>query len=49
MNTPQNQREEALLNAGIISKEQMDKAKETQKTENIPLEMPLLASAIHIS
>ncbi|MCC6324571.1 MAG: pilus assembly protein PilB [Candidatus Brocadia sp.] len=43
MNTPQNQREEALLNAGIISKEQMDKAKETQKTENIPLEDALVS------
>lgn len=38
MNAPLYQLEDALLNAGTINKEQMDKACEIKKKENIPLE-----------
>lgn len=34
--------EDALLNSGIINQEQLDKAKEVQNTENIPLESVLV-------
>ncbi|MBW7897206.1 Type II/IV secretion system protein [Candidatus Brocadiaceae bacterium B188] len=38
MNAPLYQLEDALLNAGIINKEQLDRATEIKKKENVPLE-----------
>ena len=38
MNTPLYQLEDALLNAGTLNKEQLDKACEIKRKENIPLE-----------